>query len=402
MTAATRIVADRSAVLGEIGEGAAERERRGKDPHEQIQLLRDAGLTALSLDAAHGGGDADVVELLDFIVDLAHADPIVAHILRAHFWFVEQIKRLPDGPVRERWSTEIAHGKIFGNASSERRGTAGTRRFATRLRTVHDGPVGDGWLLTGEKFYSTGTAFADYVAVQAALDESVARVVVPLDRAGVRVLDDWDGIGQHRTGTGSTELVDVVVRPTDVLSLTATAATDAPPVANDGPLLQLFLQALITGILQSVTDDAVELVRGRIRTFDHAPAAEPRHDPVLLQTIGEVDAAATVARAAVRSAAQDVERAFACARDGVIDTDLFEQASLAAARVKVHVDRVALPAATSLFDVGGASAASRTRNLDRHWRNIRTITLHNPTSYKAIAIGDLLVNETALPANGYF
>ncbi|NED68239.1 acyl-CoA dehydrogenase, partial [Streptomyces sp. SID10244] len=61
-----------------------------------------------------------------------------------------------------------------------------------------------------------------------------------------------------------------------------------------------------------------------------------------------------------------------------------------------------LRAATDLFDIGGASSASRSKNLDRHWRNIRTVTLHNPTSYKAIALGDRLVNGTPLPANGYF
>ena len=70
--------------------------------------------------------------------------------------------------------------------------------------------------------------------------------------------------------------------------------------------------------------------------------------------------------------------------------------------VKVHLDRVALEAATALFDVGGASASSRGRNLDRHWRNLLTLTLHNPASYKASALGRLLVTGEPLPTNGYF
>ena len=399
MTAATRVVADRVTVLAEIAAGAADRERIGENPHAQIRLLADAGLTAFTLDAAHGGGDADVVDFIDFLIDLARADPIVAHILRAHFWFVEQVKRLPDGPVRDRWSSEIAAGKIFGNATSERGGTAGDRRFSTHLR-----PIDNGWLLSGDKFYSTGTAFSDYVAVQASVNDAyadtIARLVIPIDRTGISIVDDWDGIGQNCTGTGTTQFDDVLVTADDILSITEPSS--ATPFANDGPLLQLILQALITGILLSVTDDAVDLVRSRSRTFDHAPADEPRHDPVLLQTIGEIDSAAHVSRAAVLAAARDIEAAFAPARDGLIDQQLFEKASVSAARVKVHVDRIALPAATALFDVGGASSASRARNLDRHWRNIRTITLHNPTSYKAIALGDLAVNATPLPANGYF
>ena len=58
--------------------------------------------------------------------------------------------------------------------------------------------------------------------------------------------------------------------------------------------------------------------------------------------------------------------------------------------------------ALMLFSVGGASATGREANLDRHWRNARTIASHNPAMYKARAIGDLLINEQRLPANGFF
>ncbi len=214
------------------------------------------------------------------------------------------------------------------------------------------------------------------------------------------VVDDWDGIGQHRTGTGSTTFTDVAVSDDEILAILDPSSE--LPIANDAPLLQLFLQALITGILFSVADDAATLLRSRTRSFAHAPDPSPRHDPILLATVGEIDAAAHVARAAVLAAGADIEAATLAARRGDIDPELFDRAAVAAARVKVHVDRVALPAASSLFEAGGASSASRARNLDRHWRNIRTITLHNPTSYKAVAVGDLLVNGNPLPRNGYF
>jgi alkylation response protein AidB-like acyl-CoA dehydrogenase len=399
MTVVTRVAADRDSVLADIATDSAARERSGTDPHAQVRLLSDTGYTALTLDEASSAG-ADIVEFFDFLIDLARADPIVAHILRSHFWFVEQVRRLPAGPARDRWSAEIAAGKIFGNATSERTGTAGAKAFSTELR-----PIDGGWLLSGAKFYSTGTAFSDWVTVAATIrggasGDQIARVVLPIDREGVAVVDDWDGIGQHRTGTGTTTLTDVFVGRDDVLELTDPAADR--PVANDGPFLQLYLQGLITGILLSVTDDAVDLLRSRSRTFDHAPSDTPRDDAVLLKTVGELDAAAHVSRTAVLGAAREIETAFALARQGHIDAELFTRASVAAARVKVHVDTVGLRAATDLFDIGGASSASRARNLHRHWRNIRTVTLHNPTSYKAIALGDRLVNDAPLPRNGYF
>lgn len=399
MTVVTRVSADRESVLADIAADAVTRERAGVDPHAQVRLLADTGYTALTLDAGQTPG-ADMVEFFDFLIDLARADPIVALILRSHFWFVEQVRRLPDGAVRDRWTAEIAAGKIVGNATSERTGSAGAKDFRTELR-----PIDGGWMCHGAKFYSTGTAFADWVSVSAIIRggstaDRCARVVLPVDREGITIIDDWDGIGQHRTGTGSTVLRDVLVTRDDVLEFTD--VTGEGPVAADGPFLQLYLQALITGILLSVNDDAVALVQSRSRTFDHAPSASPRQDPVLLKTLGEIDAAAHVSRSAVLAAAGEIETAYAPARRGDVDAERFTRASVAAARVKIHVDSIALSAAAALFDLGGASAASRARNLDRHWRNIRTITLHNPTSYKAIALGDRLVNNTPLPANGYF
>ncbi len=68
----------------------------------------------------------------------------------------------------------------------------------------------------------------------------------------------------------------------------------------------------------------------------------------------------------------------------------------------VAVDRFSYATAAKLFDVGGASATQSIYNLDRHWRNIRTISTHNPTFLKASAIGDNLVSGTDFPANAYF
>ena len=82
---------------------------------------------------------------------------------------------------------------------------------------------------------------------------------------------------------------------------------------------------------------------------------------------------------------------------------LAADAQLKVAKVKVHLDDVAPEAATRLLELGGASAASRQRNLDRHWRNIRTITLHNPVAYKArVDRRRTCCTTRPIPANAYF
>ena len=60
------------------------------------------------------------------------------------------------------------------------------------------------------------------------------------------------------------------------------------------------------------------------------------------------------------------------------------------------------PRGSLLFDVGGASATKKVTNFDRHWRNARTLSSHNPTTYKARSIGQYEISGTPLPAKGFF
>ena len=172
---------------------------------------------------------------------------------------------------------------------------------------------------------------------------------------------------------------------------------------------------MVAGILAAVVDDGVALLRSRDRSFSHALAERPVDDPLYQKQLGELAATAYIAKAAVLDAAEAI--AAATALDGMPDAQLaaVPDARLAAyrcaarrgspaqvAKVKVHLDDVAPEAATRLLELGGASAASRQRNLDRHWRNIRTITLHNPVAHKARVIGQNLLHGTPVPANAYF
>ena len=161
--------------------------------------------------------------------------------------------------------------------------------------------------------------------------------------------------------------------------------------------------AVVAGVLQSVVDDGAALLRSRTRSFSHALTESPVDDPLYQKLLGELASTAYVARAAVLDAASAIGAATDSHDDrGVPDADLAADAQLKVAKVKVHLDDVAPEAATRLLELGGASAASRQRNLDRHWRNIRTITLHNPVAYKARVIGQNLLHGTPIPANAYF
>jgi len=121
-------------LIEKVSVGAFERERDEVAPFEAIELVRDARLGAFRLPRALGGYDGSLRDLLDVVIRLAEADPNVAHILRAHFTFVESQFFSLNHVERQRWFHEVGRGKIFGSATTEI-GT-GTTGVSTRHDSI--------------------------------------------------------------------------------------------------------------------------------------------------------------------------------------------------------------------------------------------------------------------------
>lgn len=382
-------------LLAYIDAGVVDRDRENRHPFDEFEVLRQSRLGALRLPVDGGGGGATLTELFATVIALGEVDPNVAHSIRNHLNFTETLLRRSD-TTDSRWLDQVRAGKLFGLASTElSRKQAGRRdqRFET---TVTTGP--DGLRLSGEKFYSTGNLYANYLVVGATgPDGKPVRVVVPADRDGVTLERDWDGIGQRFTGSGTTRFENVAVDESEFLS-TGAYYGELPYSAT---FPQLFLTAVIAGILRRVTRDAAALVRAKQRTFYHAASDQPVDDPILQQTVGQLSSQAFTAEALVLTAAESLSKAYA-AHGSDDEAELSLQAALRAAKAKVVVDEIALRAAGDLFDVGGGTAARQSSHLDRHWRNIRTLSAHNPKTYKARAIGAHEITGAALPNGAFF
>lgn len=398
----TRAVAPGTAefdeLLQRIAAGAEQRERDLTRPFEQISWVKEAGLGRLRLSVEDGGAGLTLRELFATIIALAEVDSNLTHILRAHFWFVEQQLGAPDPDDRARGIALVASDALVGNGFSEQSKHPTGLYFDTAFSPDPDG----GYRLDGAKFYSTGTLYSDYTQIWAAAPNGrIAGAVIPIDREGVTIEDDWDGFGQRLTGTGTTRLENVHVADDEYFDL---GEPDGPlPPSYHGAFLQLYLQAVTAGVLRSVRNDAVALTRRRKRNFSHAAQPQaPTDDRQVLQVAGEIAADAFAAEAIVLAAADRLQDAFDSIVDGAPSEETAAAAQLAAAQAKVTVDRFAPATAAKLFDIGGASATQSVHNLDRHWRNVRTISTHNPTFLKASAVGDHLVNDAAFPANAYF
>lgn len=391
-------------VIDEIGRSVAESERDGTNPHAAIDLVRRSRLGALRVPQADGGGGCSLRELFATIIDLAEVAPDIPHILRTHFWFVEDRLRSTNAPERARWLERIVAGDIFGNAVTELGGSAAVGTWIMQTKLL---PKGDGFVLNGKKYYVTGSLYSDWVSVQASNEnDEVVASVVPTNREGVVLEDDWDGIGQRRTGSGTGIFTDVAVKAEEILQESSAFTTEEASVQVKtyviGQLCQLILTATIVGIMRNIVSDAVRVVRERARTYSHGSAETAAADPLLQEIIGRISTSTMAAEAVVLAAADAQDDSLASMIDGVADFDIAHRGSVMAAQAKVIVDELAPRAATLLFDVGGSSAIKRSADLDRHWRNIRTLSSHNPTAYKARALGDYLVNGENLPINGFF
>jgi alkylation response protein AidB-like acyl-CoA dehydrogenase len=370
----------------------ADAERHRELQYDAVRLLRRAGLLGLRVPARYGGPGGSVRDVVSVVIQVARGSSNVAQALRAHFGFSERLlsNRATEGD-RRQWFPHVAAGVVFGNAITDAHGKAPSSEDTTLLADA------DGVLrLNGYKFYSTGTLFADVIAVSAIDAEGRdLQAIVPTERAGVELFDDWDGFGQRLTASGGTRFTDVVVQPVEV-----TTVSDGSHLGHGTTFLQLYLAAVSAGIGYAVLDDAVDYVRGRARPAAHSLADTASGDPFVLEAVGEISADAAAADALVLAAADAIDAVVDSGRTD--DAAVLAELAITVARAQLVAERLTLAAAQRLFDTGGASATARTLNLDRHWRNARTVASHSPLAYKAHASGNYSVNGTWPPANGYF
>lgn len=387
-------------LFASIRAGAAQRDRERILSFDIIQSIRSARIGALRLPRVIGGFGANSRELFRVVLDLGAADPNVAHILRNHFSFVDRFA-LPRGAsdAAVKWLPDIAAGAIVGLAMTEQ--GAGKVGGGVSVYSTTLSPDGDGFRLNGRKFYSTGSLFSDILLVRATgPDGRNLSVLFPSNRAGVELVDDWDGAGQRLTGSGATILEDVRIEADEVLP-------DEPGsgfgLAYSNTLAQLLITAIVAGILRNIADDTRDLVLSRRdRNFYYANAERPQDDPLLQEITGRIRADAWTAEALILAAADVHDQLAQTRARGEPDEELAHEFAILASRAKLQVDELALRSATRLFDVGGASATQRAKNLDRHWRNARTLASHNPSTLKAQALGAWELSGTPLPKLGFF
>ncbi|RWX81362.1 acyl-CoA dehydrogenase [Neorhizobium lilium] len=381
------IFASAREIAREAAKGAAACDLTGKLPLDIYRNIKDAKLGTLRIPASKGGPGGSISDYIDLLLILGTGDSNIPHGLRSHFNFTETLALAPIELEDRRHLENVLAGKLFGGAHTEQ-GTQRPGEVSARL--TRDG---DRYRLNGRKWYATGTAFADFASFSA-LDENgdKAGVLIPVNRPGLTILDDWDGMGQRLTASGGVLLENVEVLPHELTH----RRMDSYVGRHSSTLRQLHLAASAAGAVQAAVLEGIDYVQNKARSSLHSGAESASRDPFVQKTVGEISAGAFSVVALIREAARALDRtadAIAGGNAQDIEAALIES-SLTTSRTQIITSQLALSVATNIYELGGASTTSRSLNLDRHWRNIRTIYNHNPLSHKARVVGDYYLNGT--------
>ena len=282
---------------------------------------------------------------------------------------------------------EVLKGTRFGNAFSE----FGSKRAAEFETTFTD--AGDHVVVNGKKFYSSGALLAHLVPIVALDDRGRAWYAIA-DRSarGLSVIDDWSSFGQRTTLSGTVLIDNVKVPKTHLVP--GYKGFDRPTA--DGAIFQIIQAAVDTGIAEAAIKDTIQFVRGGSRAWIDSGLDHAWQDPYTIQAVGDLTLRLHAAEALLEKAGLAVDRAVEHA-----STETVARAQIAVAEAKVLSTEIALQATNKLFELAGTRSTLGVHNLDRHWRNARTHTLHDPVRWKYAILGNYALNGVNPPLHAW-
>ncbi len=378
--------ADALAAAQQIAEyakdGAVVRDQQRIYPLELLQQFSACGLGSITIPKALGGAGFSFQTLAEVFRLISASDPSLGQIPQNHFGIVQFILGEGSATQQQQLLQAVVAGKRFGNGGPEKN-SRHTRDVQAQIEETNTGLV-----LNGEKFYSTGALFADILVVAANYQERPVMAFIPLPASGVEIIDDWSGIGQRTTASGTVRLRNVQLNPEWII---AQPSPDKPTLR--GAVSQLIQAAIDAGIAQGAFDEALAFIHSSSRPWIEAAVARNADDPYLLADVGRLSTELTAANALLVRAAKILDRSDPLA----LTAQVCAEASIAVAEAKILTTEVALRTSEKLLEWGGSRATLLKHGLDRHWRNARTHTLHDPLRWKQHAVGDYYLNHT-LPA----
>lgn len=354
---------------------AAERDERGGTPKAERDALRTSGLLALSIPKEHGGLGATWGETLQVVRELSKADGSVGHVFGFHHLMLATVQLFAHPAQWQPWLDQTARRRWFwGNALNP----LDNRTASSAHGEWHE--------FNGRKSFCSGAIDSEMMIASAREQGSGALVIaaLPTARSGITVEPDWNNMGQRQTDSGSVTFEAVRVELHELLVDPGPLST---PRSCLRPLVsQLMLANIYLGIAEAAFRDAKHYTLNESRPWHSAKVAHMEDDPYVLGHYGEFWVGIEAARVLADRAAERLDTAWQ--RGPALTADERGDVAVAIAVAKIAATRTGLDLCTRMFEVAGARATHGSLRLDRHWRNLRTHTLHDPIAYKLRELGE--------------
>ncbi|SCX99697.1 acyl-CoA dehydrogenase family protein [Pseudomonas sp. NFACC37-1] len=369
-------------LAAEFAETAVERDEAGGTPKLQRDAIRQSGLLALSIPTQFGGLGASWSETLGVVREFAKVDSSIAHVFGFQHLMLATVRLFSRPDQWQPWFEQTARKNWFwGNALNP----LDTR---TVVKTF------DGWReFSGKKSFCSGASDSEML-IASAIDESAGGklliAAIPSGRTGITLHGDWDNMGQRQTDSGSATFERVRVEENELLLDPGPLST---PFACLRPLIaQLHFSHIFLGIAEGALEEARHYTLKEGRPWFRSKAQHVSEDPYVLRHYGEFWVGLESVRLLVERAADQLDEAWH--KGHALGAEERAQLALSIATAKVAAVRTGLDICSRLFEVTGACATHASLRLDRHWRNLRTQSLHDPVDYKLHELGEWALNQT--------
>ena len=387
--AAHRITSDEEAIriarelAAEFAVDAARRDRERSLPFAEIDRFSASGLWGITVPKVYGGAGVSFTTLAKVIAIISAADPSLGQLPQNHLAALDAIRVSASQDQKTLWFSRVLQGYRLGNAFSEKNSRHVGAFETTVLRH------GDDFVVNGDKFYATGALFAHFIHI-GAVDENGNVHLAIADRTapGLTIIDSWSGFGQRTTASGNVEIRDVRIGPEALIP----AYKGGEQPSSNGSVSQIIQAAVDLGIAQGALEETIRFVRTRSRPWIDSGQDHAHEDVFTLREIGDLEVKIHAAEALLEIAGRAIDK--------ILDHPTAEQAAetaVAVAEAKVLTTEIAILATNKLHELGGTRTVLAEDNLDRHWRNARTHTLHDPVRWKYFHVGNHALNGIAPP-----
>jgi len=368
---------------------AVERDKRGGTAKTERDLLRASGLLNVTIPVGLGGWGMEWPDTMKLIRMFARVDSSIAHLFGFQHLMLASVSLYGSWVQAEQLLSETVRNNWFwGNALNP-----------LDKRTSLTQNPGAGYVINGRKSFCSGAVDSDMLIVSAirSADQKFMVGAIPSDRAGIRILDDWDAMGQRQTDSGTVEFSEVAVEQEEFLKTPGPLGSVRASLRSC--IAQLILSNIFLGIAEGALEESRNYTLAQTRPWIASTVKSATEDPYILAHYGDFFVNLQAAQVLTDLAGESLQRAWESG-DAITENQR-GKCALDVATSKVITNNVGLEITNRMFEVMGARAAAGPARIDRFWRNLRTHTLHDPVDYKIRELGDWALNRQ-LPKPSFY